>query len=525
MSITKTQLGELLYTAAVTDKPYDAEADTPDDIARKAFDALSGPLVDTFLQVDQGAGVVVQNAGVSQGVAGTLNFTGSGIASVINTSGTVTVTVTGGGAGNLTGPVTSVGLATTIAASAITATQISNGAVALAKMANLAQDTLIGRATAGTGVPEAIALTAAGRALIDDTTASDQRTTLGLGTLATQSGTFSGSSSGNNTGDQTITLTGGVTGSGTGSIAATVVTNANLTGIVTSVGNATAIANNTIPWAALQDITQHTILGNHYAGAPSNVEQITAGGADMVLRTAGDGTLGFGQIDVSKANTVIGILAVANGGTGSSSGLSLGSAAVFMDADPGPEGDIGPPGLRGADGATGTPGTPGTTGAQGPMGPAVFMDADPGPEGDVWVIPGPTGPQGAPGTGGGGNTGTANLNFGVFPGASDASVSVTGQVSITSGSIVEAWMKLSATADHTADEAMIETIKISAGNIVAATGFTIYGLNTNPINEPPVSGLITNKHGPGPGINAVRVDTGGKGTRIYGSWTIQWRWS
>jgi hypothetical protein len=51
--------------------------------------------------------------------------------------------------------------------------------------------------------------------------ASDSRTALGLGSLATQSGTFSGTSSGTNTGDQTITLTGDVTGSGTGSFAAT----------------------------------------------------------------------------------------------------------------------------------------------------------------------------------------------------------------------------------------------------------------------------------------------------------------
>lgn len=63
--------------------------------------------------------------------------------------------------------------------------------------------------------------TSAGRAVLTAANAAAQRTALGLGTLATQSGTFSGTSSGTNTGDQTITLTGDVTGTGTGSFAAT----------------------------------------------------------------------------------------------------------------------------------------------------------------------------------------------------------------------------------------------------------------------------------------------------------------
>jgi len=63
-------------------------------------------------------------------------------------------------------------------------------------------------------------------------------------TLAvTGTSSISGTSSGTNTGDQTITLTGGVTGSGTGSFAATVVTNANLTGAITSIGNATSLGS------------------------------------------------------------------------------------------------------------------------------------------------------------------------------------------------------------------------------------------------------------------------------------------
>ena len=118
-----------------------------------------------------------------------------------------------------------------IGTSAVNTNELAASAVTYAKIQDVsATDKLLGRASAGAGVIEEINLTAAGRALIDDASASDQRTTLGLGTLATQSGTFSGThsgtSSGTNTGNQTITLTGDVTGSGTGSFAASIATDA-----------------------------------------------------------------------------------------------------------------------------------------------------------------------------------------------------------------------------------------------------------------------------------------------------------
>ncbi len=108
-----------------------------------------------------------------------------------------------------------------------------------------------------------------------------------------------------------------------------------------------------------------------------------------------------------------------------------------------------------------------------------------------------------------GATGTTTINFGTFPGASDASVVVTGQAAIVAGSLVEAWIRPEATADHTADEHMVETLKVIAGNIVAGTGFTIYGFNTNQINEPlfPYRGI------------------GGIGTRLYGLFAVAWAWN
>lgn len=109
-------------------------------------------------------------------------------------------------------------------------------------------------------------------------------------------------------------------------------------------------------------------------------------------------------------------------------------------------------------------------------------------------------------------TGTATLDFGAFPGVSDTSVAVTGQAAIVAGSLVEAWIRPVATADHTADEHMLENIKVVAGNIAAGTGFTIYGFNTTP-------------HFPGgEKIDGNFVVTPTNSSRLYGQWTVAWAW-
>lgn len=88
-------------------------------------------------------------------------------------------------------------------------------------------------------------------------------TTITATSTIAATGAVTGSNlSGTNTGDQTITLTGGVTGSGTGSFAATVITNANLTGGVTSVGNAATVVTNANLTGDVTSVGNATTLTN-----------------------------------------------------------------------------------------------------------------------------------------------------------------------------------------------------------------------------------------------------------------------
>lgn len=132
--------------------------------------------------------------------------------------------------------------------------------------------------------------TAAGLALLDDADAAAQRTTLGLGTLATQSGTFSGTSSGTNTGDNAVN-----------SLYSGLVSNATHTGDVTG-STALTIANDAVTYAKMQNVSAtDKLLGRSTAGA-GDVEEITCTAAGRAL---------LDDADASAQRTTLGLATAA----------------------------------------------------------------------------------------------------------------------------------------------------------------------------------------------------------------------
>ena len=206
---------------------------------------------------------------------------------------------------------------------AVTTAKIDAGAVSFAKIQDINTNVLLGRSTAGTGDVEEITCTSAGRALLDDADAAAQRTTLGLGSLATQSGTFSGTSSGTNTGDQTITLTGDVTGSGTGSFA---------TAISAGVVDTAELADDAVTYIKFQDIPTNTLLGRSSL-ATGVVEEISCTAAGFALLDDADAaaqrtTLGLGDLATSTGTWVNG-----SSFSGTSSGTNTGDQTITLTGD------------------------------------------------------------------------------------------------------------------------------------------------------------------------------------------------
>jgi len=79
-----------------------------------------------------------------------------------------------------------------------------------------------------------------------------------------------------------------------------------------------------------------------------------------------------------------------------------------------------------------------------------------------------------------GAVGTAEVDFGAWPGADIARLNITGQAGILLTSVVQAWLFPKDTADHSEDEHHVEHVTVAAGNIVAGVGFTITAQSKSP---------------------------------------------
>jgi hypothetical protein len=74
-------------------------------------------------------------------------------------------------------------------------------------------------------------------------------------------------------------------------------------------------------------------------------------------------------------------------------------------------------------------------------------------------------------------TGVTVVDLGAFPGTGDASIAVVAP-GIPANAIVNAWLVGRASADHSADEHRLENLRVTAGDVVAGTGFTVSVMST-----------------------------------------------
>ena len=253
--------------------------------------ANGGTGTTTITGIVKGNGTSVMTAAV----AGTDYLTPTGSAALLtnfpilnqNTTGKAGTVTTNA---NLTGDVTSVGNATTIAANAISYTKIQNVS---------ATDRVLGRVSTGAGTIEEIATTGTGNVV---RASSPVLTTPNIGAASGTSLTVSGqlhSTVATGTAPFSVASTTPVANlsiGGNAATATTVITNANLIGDVTSIGNSTLIAanavttakilNSTITYAKIQHVSaSNTVLGRVSTGA-GDIEEIATTGTGNVVRAS-----------------------------------------------------------------------------------------------------------------------------------------------------------------------------------------------------------------------------------------------
>jgi hypothetical protein len=260
----------------VTDSPLLGGQNSAYHLARanhtgtQLFSTVTTSNTDKLLGRDTAAGGAVEEIALSSD----MEFTGASAIRVAAYSG---------------GDITKTAGATsaTITANAVTTAKILDANVTLAKMANITTDSLIGRDTAASGVPEVITLDTTlvmngsqvlGRAaLTGDVTTSANAATIAnsVVTNAKLANMAASSFKGNNTGGSAVALDLTTTQaksllaiantdvSGLGTLA----TVSNLTGNVTSVGAATTIAAGVVTNAMQANMNANTVKMNNTGGA------------------------------------------------------------------------------------------------------------------------------------------------------------------------------------------------------------------------------------------------------------------
>jgi hypothetical protein len=202
--------------------------------------------------------------------------------------------------------------ATEIAAGAVGTSEIANGSVAYADIQNVsATDRVLGRSTAGPGTIEEITMTAAGRAIIDDADATAQRTTLGLGTIATQAANSVSISGGTVTGITDLAIADGGTGA------------SDATTARSNLGAAASGTNTDINSIELANtgLTIDDTDGSH--------QLIVVPGSNLTA----DRTLTVTTGDAARVLTLTGDASISGTHTGSSSGTNTGDQTITLTGD------------------------------------------------------------------------------------------------------------------------------------------------------------------------------------------------
>ena len=176
-----------------------------------------------------------------------------------------------------------------LAADSVTTAKIAANNVTLTKLATVPADSILANSGNTTGNVSTITCTAAGRALLDDANATAQRTTLGLGTLATQN-------------SSNVTITGGT-------LDGVVLTNA--IGAGGNVSTATGILPVVNGGTGFDSYAVGDII---YANTTTSIAKLAATTTGNALISGGNDTApSYGKIGLTTH--VSGTLPVANGGT------------------------------------------------------------------------------------------------------------------------------------------------------------------------------------------------------------------